>query len=100
MSLHLLKLDLIPESLFSETNGKKLKIPLLSNDQIDRCIFTATRYDADTTEMCHSLVVRDQTVERISQARAERHEPDSESGIQYRSQTRYTDIGFARGRQE
>ena len=50
--------------------------------------------------MCHSLVVRDPAAEQISLARVERRELDSESEIQYRSQTRYIDIGFARGRQE
>ncbi len=44
----------------------------------------ATPYDADTTEICRSLVVRDQADEQISLVRVEPHELDSESEIQCR----------------
>jgi hypothetical protein len=98
--LPLLKLDSIRELSFLETSGKKLKIHLLSSDRIVHSIFTETQYDADITGLFRSLPVRGQAGNQISLVRVEQHELDSESGIQYRSQTRYTDIGFVRGRQE
>ena len=100
MFLPLLKLDSTRVSSSLEMSGKKLKTHLLSSDRIDLSIFTGTRFDVERTELFRSRVVRDQAGKRISPVQVEEREPDSESGIQCRSRTRYTDIGFALGRQE